>query len=438
MLSVIGILVAMVFIILAAFWQWSALYSAIVAASIVIFTSGLNWVDAITGSYMQGVSAFIAGYFGMIMLGAILAKLYAVSGAATSISQTIFRVLIKPGASPQKRQSLAIAILFICAGLMTFGGIHVTILVFTLYPFALEIAKQADISKSNAIGLLCGACFTFAMTAPGTPQLPNVVPMDILGTSSTAALIPGIVGVIVEIVAMYVMLTVAFNRSRKKGEHFAYGPKDIVLDDSKDCPNFIVSLLPILIVIVLFNGFRQNVVVAIAIADLSAIVLFSKYIGLREIIPTISSGASSCLSGIMFMASMTGMATVVKSTEGFTIILNAVLNLGISGYIKVILCVAILALITGAAGTAIMLILPDLAPTLLASGLPAGALHRISAFTSSTLDSLPSSGAFLMTCEFADVKIKDAYPPVFLCCVVATFLGTIAVTIVCALAPGLC
>ena len=307
-----------------------------------------------------------------------------------------------------------------------------------LVPLALDICKQADIPRKFVIGLIWGSTCTFAMVGPGTPQLVNVVPMTVLGTPSTAALIPGIVGFLVEMVVMFFLLDWMFTKEKKSGTgHFEYGPKDIPFDDNTPRPPFIIALLPILTVFVLFNFVKMNVTAALAIAVPMAIVLFWKQLPKNNIIPLLNSGAAACTSGVLIMASMTGFAAVIKSTAGFQSFLDAFIAMNLNPYIKVIVCIAGLACLTGAASTGILLVLPEVAPGFIASGISANAIHRIATFSASTLDSLPSCGGLLMLCDFADIKVKDAYPATFVVSIVATTLGTIAVTLMLALFPAL-
>jgi H+/gluconate symporter-like permease len=74
---------------------------------------------------------------------------------------------------------------------LTYGGVSLFIIFFIMYPMALVMHKEANITKKLIPGEIALGAFTFTMTTPGSPQVQNLVPMQFLGTSATAAFIPG-------------------------------------------------------------------------------------------------------------------------------------------------------------------------------------------------------------------------------------------------------
>lgn len=442
MIGVLGIILSLAVLIVLSYKDLSTFYVAIICAAIVIFTNGMNFTDAMVNIYMPGVASFVSGYFGMILCGAILAKLYDTSGAAVSIARTIMKAVDRPGMKSSTKQIFVILVIIAAGALMSYGGIHVSVLIFTLYPLVLSMCEEADIPKRHVVGLLMGATCTFAMTGAGSPQMPNVVPMNVLGTPSTSGIVATIVAAIVEIVVMTVIINMMINRDRARGRHFSYGPKDTKFDESRATPNFIISLLPLVIIFVLFNVVGLNIVVAELIGLPIALLLFWPQLkpgrAVGDVFDLVTTGAHSCAVGLLTISSVMGYAAVVRETSGFNIFVETLLGLGVSPYIKLILGIAILCAITGAASPGILLVLPVVSSVFVNNfGLAATAVHRISSFSSSMLDTLPNCGTFLMASQFADLKVKDSYPTAFIATVFATTCGTIAVTIVCALLPNL-
>lgn len=442
MIGIIGIVLSLAVLIFLSYKNLSVFYVAIACTIIVIFTNSMDFTAAIVDVYMPGVASFVSGYFGMILCGAILAKLYEESGAAISIARTIMNAITRPGMKASTKQTFVILILIAAGALMSYGGIHVTVLIFTLYPLALSMCEEADIPKRHVIGILMGATCTFGMTGAGSPQMPNVVPMNTLGTASTSGIVATIVGALVEIVVMTVIINLMINRDRSRGLHFAYGPTDTKFDESRPMPGFIISLLPLVIIFVLFNIVGLNIVVAEIIGLPVALLLFWTQLKpgrtVAGIFDLVSDGAHSCAVGLLTMGSVMGYASVVKETAGFNQFVEMLLGMELNPYIKLVLGIAILCALTGAASTGILLVLPDVAGVFIGTfGLSPASVHRISAFSSSMLDSLPNCGCFLMASQRACLKVKDSYPTTFVSTVCATTCGTIAVTIVCALLPNL-
>ena len=92
---------------------------------------------------------------------------------------------------------------------------------------------------------------------------------------------------------------------------------------------------------------------------------------------------------------------------------------------------------TGGSSTGQLVALPIIAPKLQALGLTASTIHRVSAFAATTLDSMPYSGSILMLLPMCHMKLKEVYPALFVTTVIATTVGTAAVTLMCVLFPGL-
>lgn len=70
-------------------------------------------------------------------------------------------------------------------------------------------------------------------------------------------------------------------------------------------------------------------------------------------------------------------------------------------------------------------------------GLKITAIHRVSVFSATMLDTLPYCGSILMLLPLTKMKLSEIYPPMFFATVVSTTIGTIVVTIITALFPNL-
>ena len=91
-IQVVGILLAIAFIIYAAMKGFNILIVAPIASIIVIVTNQMDFFSSLIGkenSYMTGLAGFIINFFAVFILGSILAKYIDASGAAQSIAQKI-------------------------------------------------------------------------------------------------------------------------------------------------------------------------------------------------------------------------------------------------------------------------------------------------------------------------------------------------------------
>ena len=64
------------------------------------------------------------------------------------------------------------------AAILSYGGINSFVIIFSVYPIALKLFEDADLPTYLLPGIVCGGMWTFAMTGPFTPQIPNIVSMQ--------------------------------------------------------------------------------------------------------------------------------------------------------------------------------------------------------------------------------------------------------------------
>lgn len=439
-IGIIGIIIAFLVLILMSMKDFSPLYTGFIVTVIVVFTNGLPLTETITGTYMPGVASFVGGYFGMMLFGAIMGKVYDVSGAANAIAHGLVRVFMKniDEVPPFRRTAIAVILMCAAGSVLAFGGINNVVLMITLYPLAVSMCKETNIPQRFAIGIAVTGSSTFAFSGPFSPQMPNVTAMNIMGTTPYAALVPGIVGAIAEVVVMVLAFGFMIKKAWANGEVFAYGPNDTVHDDSEQLPSALLSAIPLIFIFAIFNFLKVDITIAMAAGTLLSVILFWKQLKAHGALKVINEGAKASCSALLFISAIIGFGTVVTSTQAYQVILDALLHLPIHPYFQLILCVWGFAAISGSATAGPRLALPILGPMYTGMGYPAGALHRIAAFAGTVTDSLPHNGAVIMACQLAGRSMKDAYPGIFVSTVLATGAGTIAVALTCLLFPGLC
>ncbi|WP_120945226.1 GntT/GntP/DsdX family permease [Helicobacter labacensis] len=138
----LGILLGLGVLMLLAYWGWSIVWVAPIAAGVVALCGGLDWLETYTNIYMGGFCAFAKVWFPIFMLGAIFGKLMEMSGMASAIAKLIAQTL------GQKRAILGV--ILACA-LLTYGGVSLFVVVFSVYPLALSLFQKAQIRKHIAL-----------------------------------------------------------------------------------------------------------------------------------------------------------------------------------------------------------------------------------------------------------------------------------------------
>ena len=137
-------------------------------------TADINFINA----YMDGFASFLSAWFFMFLLGSLFGKFMEDTGAADSVASYIV------GKLGMKHAVLAIVIA--CA-VLTYGGVSLFVVAFSVYPMALSLFKDANLPRRFIPATLAFGSVTFTMTSAGSPEIQNWIPIKYLGTSPYAA-----------------------------------------------------------------------------------------------------------------------------------------------------------------------------------------------------------------------------------------------------------
>ena len=170
-----------------------------------LFTGGISVIAGMTStarladstqasSFIFGLANYFGNYFWMFTLGAMFGKLYEVTGAANSIANLIVEKLGAKAAVPA---------IILVGFILTYGGVSVFVCFFALYPLMLSLFKEADISRRLIPAFYFAGAGTATGWLPGSPQLQNTIPGDALEVGYSAALIPGWIAGIFEMVLVF-------------------------------------------------------------------------------------------------------------------------------------------------------------------------------------------------------------------------------------------
>ncbi|CDQ19003.1 low affinity gluconate transporter [Halobacillus karajensis] len=225
MLSMIGLIGGLLLLIALTMKGMNLLIAAPFSAFIVAIFSGLPIFPQMAGkgeanfltNYMDGFAGFVASWYLMFLLGAIFGKLMEDSGAADSVSKWIIdKIGVKQA---------ALAIVAACA-VLTYGGVSLFVVAFSVYPMALSLFKEADLPRRFIPAALAFGSTTFTMTSAGSPEIQNWIPIEFLGTSPYAAWEVSLVVAVFMIIIGYWWLTRMIKKAVNKGETF-----DVRADD---------------------------------------------------------------------------------------------------------------------------------------------------------------------------------------------------------------
>ncbi len=416
----LGIILALVALMFLAYRGYSILWVAPVCAIILGVTGGLDLLTMYRDTYMTGLAGYVKTWFPVFMLGAIFGHLMDYTGAARSIARWLTDTI------GPKRAILGVVV---GCGVLTYGGISLFVVVFAMYPLALELFRAANITRKLIPGAIALGSFTFTMTAiPGTPQIQNLIPMQHFGTTPAAAPIMGIFAAVLMFILGMAWLTYRERKFTAAGEGFTEpeGAAAVEFEDAK-LPHWFLSFLPLITVIVVMNFLKVDIVIAlIAGIVLNMILNFDKYQGFAK---TISSGAIGSITAILNTAAAVGFGTVVKTVPGFETLKNVLLNVPGTPLISEAVAVNLLAGATGSASGGMSIALEALGPQYMeiaaAQGISPEAFHRVASLASGGLDTLPHNGAVLTLLAASGMTHKDSYIDIMMTSLVLPIVASV-------------
>jgi H+/gluconate symporter-like permease len=417
----LGILIGLVLLMFLAYRGYSIIWVAPLTALVVALFGGLELLPAYKDVYMTGFVGFTKSWFPVFMLGAIFGHLMDYTGAAKSIAKWLTGVI-----GPKR----AILGVIIGCAVLTYGGISLFVVVFAMYPLALELYREANISRKLIPGAIALGSFTFTMTAiPGTPQIQNLIPMDYFFTTPTAAPIMGITAAVFMFGFGYAYMVWKERKLTAKGEVFVEPAKksEDSFDTDKALPNPILSILPLLTVLLTLNILDWDIVLALVAGIILAMVLnFKEYKGFTK---TVSAGAVGSMTAIINTSAAVGFGAVVRAVPGFQTLTDLVMGIKGSPLISEAVAVNILAGATGSASGGMGIALAALGEKYyqiaMETGISPEAFHRVASLASGGLDTLPHNGAVLTLLAITGLTHKDSYIDIFVTSLLLPVLSSI-------------
>ena len=421
-LGILVLLLALLLFGLLAFKQINALILAPLVTIFVIVCSGMPILTSLKELFMPAASAYVTSYFLVFFVGALFGAVYQHTGAAESISKTLAGLCKGKFVAP---------IIMTITGILTYGGVSGFVVFFVIYPIALNMFKEANLTRRLIPGAISAGCWTWSMYGPGSPSIQNVIGMNSLGTPSTAALVPSVIAAVASYVLIFLWLEMRSRNFTKKGItfndstlKFQLSPEEMAMDDDKDLPNFWIAMIPIVAILVSFNGFKLPVETAVFLGVALATILMWKRVGtINGWIAVFNEGAANSGVSILNTAIVVGFGGVVKQTQGFADLVEVLKTLNMPALVFVMITVAICAGACGSASGGMGVAFNALTDTYIALGANLEHVHRIAAIAAGTLDSLPHQGAQITLLGICKLTHGEAYFDIFVTQIVIPFIS---------------
>ena len=425
----------------------------IMAVFATFFDANAPMLASYTQVFMPALGGYLLNYFPLFLLGAIFGQLMGDSGAARVIGE---RLTAKVGV-----KHAPLAVVLSCA-LLTYGGVSLFVVAFSIYPIARTLFQNANIPKRFIPACIALGSFTFTMTAlPGTPAIQNAIPMPVFGTSAFAAPGLGLVAALVMFFGGMYWLSRRIRLARMVGEN--YGESDEGVDDrdvrfgamslwSALLPLILVVLLNYLFTAVVIPGWETSylaterfgatalptvlglwsIIAAITIAICCLLLLHRKR--LPGPVETINKGTMGSLLPIFNTASEVGYGATISSLASFVVIKDGIVGVFPEWpLISESISINLLAGITGSASGGLSIALEALGDSYLAlaetANISPELLHRVATLASGGFDTLPHNGAVITLLAICGLTHRQSYLDIFAVALVVPFLATAGVVV---------
>ncbi len=421
-LSIAGLIVAIAVLMWLAYKGWNIIIYSALSTVIICLFCGINVWDGLKNSWAAGTGTYVATWLMLFAEGSIFGKIYQETGAATSIADALAKIF------GEKNPVIPI---LIASYLLTMSGISSFVLIFCVYPIAIQLFAKANISKRLLPAVFCYAVWTVATVSPGSAQAPNLIPMQILGTSAMAGAIPGFVFAIV--VAVINSFYISYHARKLTAAGIVFEDKGILKnEDHEHLPNVVLAMLPIAVIILSFNLLKFSAEAALFLGIVLSMLLFWKRLDVKKWISAWGEGAETSVMVLVNTAVIVGFGSVVLRTPVYEAALNWVSNTRINPYLLAAIAANVFSLILGSATSSINLTMQTLGNVFLeygAQGFSVGFMHRILSQAAMGLDTLPHSGALLAVFNVCGTNHKDAYKYVCFCTVICPVAVTFLIQV---------
>lgn len=421
-------------------------YGVIVVAPLaIIFALMMTNVSSIapvfSGVFMAKLAFFVQLYLPVFLLGAVFGKLFDVSGASRSVALQVLKVV------GVNRSILGLVVM--CA-VLTYSGVSLFVVVFTVYPFAAELFKANNVPKRFIPASIALGAFSFTMDAlPGSPQILNIIPTTFFGTTAWAAPKLGLLTSFYILVVGLLFIEVSRMRAQGRGETYGENHKNEPSSpESFVLPCALISILPLILIGLVnfalvhympiwYGGSSEFVLPglkppldnqvskmvsiwavegALLTGILSLLILFFKRIRSYSGRVILNSSITGAIFAALSSASEFAFGSVISIMPGF-IILSEKVNLFSDPLVNQAVAINLLSGVTASASGGLSLALGAMSDNFIASAVngkvPMEVLHRISSLSAGGMDTLPHNGAIITLLAVTGLTHRQSYGPIF-------------------------
>ncbi len=418
-ISLISIIIALCLMMFFAVKGLSLLVIGPLVSALVLFMSGMNVMDGLTGAYSSSLGNFVISNFLLFLSASLFGHILGECSAAEDIAYGLTKQIDKIKVGNKKFWTLLI--LTAVFAILTYGGVSAFVIVFTMVPLTKRIFKKYDIPwQYYMVVHSLGANNFTASSLPGTPSVQNLIPIDYFGTTPMAAPKMGIITSIFSLVLGLIYMRYCLNKSEKRQEGFLPTGElineTILEEDSKNEANrehgsFLKAILSPVVVLVFMNIVNLPASASLTLGIVACIILYYK--NFDNLYKTLGDGTMNGVKTLVTVAAIVGFGGVITSVPAYDMIVSGIDKIPGSPLIQFVLAVNIVAGMTGSASGGESIALEAFGSKFVSMGFDPAGLHRIVAIACHGFDSVPWGGSIVNQLNVAKLTHKQGYKHVF-------------------------
>lgn len=412
-INTIGLLLTFILLIFLIFKGWNIWIISIISTLFLALTNSLNIEEVIFETYSSFFKNFVGNWFLLFILSSIFGKIMEKSGASVIIAKSL---------ASKIEEKRAILIILIITFILSYGGINIFVIVFSVYPICLFLFSKLNIPKEVCPGLILAIPASITMVVfPGTPSIQNTIPTKYFGTTIYSAPLIGILTSIFIFFCDYYFYSYVIKKLKKTDKKF-------ILDEGEKLENIerkntkleiILAYTPLLTLLVinycLINIFAMKssnfaLCIGISISIILSIVIFRKNLNIKK---DLEIGIKNGIEALFTTASIISFGGVVSKTTAFKNIIDWTIKIKASPLTSMFIVINIICMVTASSVGGLTIYLENFSLELLKTEIPVEILHRMSAIASSGLDAMPFASGIIVVNTIAKTKLKDTYKYIF-------------------------
>lgn len=418
MLNLIGVIIAAVLLITLIYRRVSLIPASLLALLVLAVTNALSYNDIVMNHYSVSLGNFIIKYFLMFVTNALFGKIMEETLLAASFSKMIGKLL---------GEKNAVYGALLATALLSYGGLSVFVIVFTVYPIFLATFRKANLPRKFIPACILSSSCTFPLSMlPGGAQLNNIIPTMYIGTTPMAASLVGLAGSAFAILFIFFYFRSVFAKAVKNGEGFDADPEILKriegFDKDAGVPMWL-SAVPLLCIILLINVFRLDLSYAVLAASAVAMLIGRK--NLPSKLKTINAGVQTVGPAMITTAASVGFGGAVLACRGAEIILEGIAKLPVNPIVSLSIAAGFAGAISGNGGGGADVAMNILSGQYLAMGVNPEIMHRVAAIATAGFSLLPHNGMMITIMDTCGFTAKQCYRYIFVSTVLCSFISLV-------------